>query len=318
MIIDSHQIVVAPAGERHEVAIEQNHRNASLGKKVDDPLVDLLLAARFLEGCKKHAGDPLLDDPIDDTEDPEEAENADDTDDADNEDDAEPIGAAAPEEPVVKPQVVAALEQPQVESDAQPDPPVKLKGPIAALYLAPLPPRRPSNLELLVALRADIPLPPVRPADLSAPSQTATNLSPPLPPVRPAQLALLSPDAWLAPDIGASLAVGPAARPPERAAANPSADGPSGDGGQLPSVITQGVTVPPPSAALALAELPPSPVADPNALLERAAELSAPLPPLPIPNVDAPTAAAAPAQPRQAGLADELAKLFGSLRAPKP
>ena len=52
-------------------------------------------------GLGDTAGDPLLDDPIDDTEDPEEAENADDTDDADNEDDAEPIGAAAPEEPAV-------------------------------------------------------------------------------------------------------------------------------------------------------------------------------------------------------------------------
>ena len=51
---------------------------------------------------------------------------------------------------------------------------------------------------------------------------------------------------------------------------------------QLPKVITAGVAVPP-ARALALAELPPAPQYDPDALLQRAAELTAPLPPMPIP-----------------------------------
>ena len=46
------------------------------------------------------------------------------------------------------------------------DSPVKLHGPIAALYLAPLPPRRPSDRDLQLASLAGIPLPPIRPADL--------------------------------------------------------------------------------------------------------------------------------------------------------
>ncbi len=227
-----------------------------------------------------------------------------------------PAPAAEPAEAAVKPQVVAALEPPQSESDAQPEAPVKLEGPIAALHLAPLPPRRPAHLEQQVALLAAIPLPPVRPADLTAPPRAA-SLAPPLPPVRPAHLALLSPEALFPPDGAASVAVA-VARPPERTAANPSPAAPFGEPGALPNVITQGRAVPPPAAALALVEPPPSPVADPSALLERAAELTAPLPPMPIPNGNAPAAVEAPAEPGEAGFADKLAKIFGSLRASKP
>jgi hypothetical protein len=50
-------------------------------------------------GLGETAGDRLLDDPIEDTDDPEEAEDADDTEDADNEAESEPVAAAAPEEP---------------------------------------------------------------------------------------------------------------------------------------------------------------------------------------------------------------------------
>ena len=66
--------------------------------------------------------------------------------------------APAAPEPAAKPQVVAALEEP-VASDASAESPVKLTGPIAALYLAPLPPRRPANLEQQLALLANIPFP---------------------------------------------------------------------------------------------------------------------------------------------------------------
>ena len=146
---------------------------------------------------------------------------------------------AAPE-PEAKPQLVAALEQPRVETDSAGNSPAKLTGPFAALYLAPLPPRRPANLEQQLALLANIPLPPVRPADLA---QTAAS---PLPPVRPAHLALLGPEAAGSPDVTASISVGAApARPPEVAAVETAAAERATDAGgvkPLPSVITRGVS----------------------------------------------------------------------------
>ena len=75
--------------------------------------------------------------------------------------------AAAPTPaPPVKPQAVAALQQSDVASDAQPDEP---QG--GAKLLAPLPPRRPGDLDAGVAL-AQAPMPPVRPADLILASAT--------------------------------------------------------------------------------------------------------------------------------------------------
>ncbi len=216
----------------------------------------------------------------------------------------EPVApAAAPEptpapEPVANEQVVAALEQPAVASDAETDAPVKLTGPIAALDLAPLPPRRPPNLEQQLALLADIPLPPLRPADLSA-SQTTPA---PLPPARPAHLAL-GPELIGSPEITASI------------------DAPGGDAKPLPSVITRGVITPPTGAALAFVEVPRYPAEDSGALLSRAAELTAPLPPMPIPDA-APAPAAAPqpsaqeapparADGRKTGFLGQMARLFG-------
>ncbi len=218
--------------------------------------------------------------------------------------------APAPAPPEAKPQVVAALEEPKVESDASAEPQVKLNGPIAALYLAPLPPRRPANLEQQLALLADIPLPPVRPADLVQPSATA---SAPLPPARPAHLALLPADMIGSPDVTAS--IGAPAAPPVVAVANATATAPSlssDDGEELPSVITKGLRSPPPSAALALAELPASPIADKDALLERASELTAPLPPMPIPNAGAVAAQSAPVVETEpeGGFVARVARLF--------
>ena len=218
-----------------------------------------------------------------------------------------PTAAPAPApEPVASDQVVAALEQPQVASDAETDAPVKLTGPIAALDLAPLPPRRPPNLEQQLALLADIPLPPIRPAELSASAQTAPA---PLPPARPAHLAL-GPEPIGSPEITASI---------DAPAAGPAA--PTGNAKPLPSVITRGLFTPPTGAALALVEVPRSPAVDSSALLSRAAELTAPLPPMPIPDAGpAPAAASRPgaealpaprADGRKTGFLAELARVFG-------
>ncbi len=197
---------------------------------------------------------------------------------------------APPPEPAPKPEVVAALEEPQVESDAASDPAVKLHGPIAALYLAPLPPRRPRDLELRLA--SNIPLPPMRPADLVvAEGPEAIASTGPLPPVRPAGLAD-APDTTgsigpMPPVRPANLLVPMAFAPNIGAKALPAAFG--ADLEQLPKAITEGVGAPP-TLALALAELPPAPKYDRDALLQRAAELTAPLPPMPIPSVAPPPA----------------------------
>ena len=72
--------------------------------------------------------------------------------------------------PPVKPQAVAALEQPNVASDASPDEPRSNAGP---KLIAPLPPRKPADLAALAF--ADAPMPPVRPADLILASKTDTR-----------------------------------------------------------------------------------------------------------------------------------------------
>jgi uncharacterized protein YcbK (DUF882 family) len=120
-------------------------------------------------------------------------------------------------------------------------------------FVAPLPPRRPADLAA-VAL-ADAPLPPVRPADLILASKT---------------------------DQG-----GNAFAPPSNKGFNAAVP----QDGSLPKVITAGVERAP-TGALALAE-GLSPTYDDSELLARAAELTAPLPPMPVHNVGA-TAAGAP------------------------
>ncbi len=226
---------------------------------------------------------------------------------------AEP--APAPE-PAAKPEVVATLEQPSVESDASPAAAVKLHDPIAALYLAPLPPRRPNDLNQQVAGLANIPLPPVRPSDLDAGSRATAAT----PPVRPADLAAA------APDTTGSTAPSPPARPAKLVFA--SAEETAGSGvksfaqtggadlvadaldGALPKVITQGVALAP-TRALALAETSSAPKGDDNSLLSRAAELTAPLPPMPIPNVGAQSHS--PIKSVTGLTIEEVKRLFGVL-----
>jgi len=200
-----------------------------------------------------------------------------------------PAPKAAPEPaPAPKPQV-AGLEAPRVESDAAPeaaDAPVKLD--------APLPPRRPADLLQQVAL-ANAPLPPIRPADLVA------SLPAAMPPARPAAGA---PEATGS--VGA--AIYPASFVASAAPVGVKAF-PGSLHDRLPPVITRGVRTLP-SNALAWAEAPAA-AQENAALLKRAAELAAPLPPMPVPNLGAPRTAEARSTREKA--ADEVARLFGLL-----
>jgi uncharacterized protein YcbK (DUF882 family) len=171
--------------------------------------------------------------------------------------------AAEPPAPPVKPEVVAALEQPDVASDASP---TQARSASLAKSFGPLPPRRPSDLDLAAALAVA-----------------------PMPPARPAELILAS-------AAGAGGAVASRAL--------------------LPKIITSGVDKTP-TGALALAEALPAADYDDSALLARAAELTAPLPPLPIAKIDppSPTPATADAPPQpQTRAAGFLARLYGALQ----
>jgi uncharacterized protein YcbK (DUF882 family) len=186
--------------------------------------------------------------------------------------------AVAPTPPV-KPEVVATLGQPDVASDASS---VDTHGAFGAKSFVPLPPRRPTDLDLAAAL-AGAPMPPARPADLILASTAGQDVSGVLPPPAPNRA------------IGAGGAIG--------------------QHGPLPKVITRGVDTAP-TGALALADTSPlAQTFDDGALLAKAAELSAPLPPMPIPNAGPSssagpeTSAAAPAQTRPG----VLARLFSSL-----
>ncbi|HEX9167712.1 MAG TPA: DUF882 domain-containing protein [Roseiarcus sp.] len=194
-----------------------------------------------------------------------------------------PAYASAAEQapaPPVKAQVVATLEQSDVASDASP---VDSHGSIGAKSFGPLPPRRPSDLDIAAAL-AGAPMPPARPAELIL----ASTL-----------------------DQGGGGVLPPPA--PNRA---PGAGGGIGQHGFLPKVITSGVDTSP-TGALALAEVSPAQKHDDSALLAEAAALTASLPPMPIP-AGAPSAFAAPetsaAPPEETQPAKGLlARLFGSL-----
>ncbi|MBV9289906.1 MAG: DUF882 domain-containing protein [Hyphomicrobiales bacterium] len=179
--------------------------------------------------------------------------------------------------PAPQPQVVAAPNPQAAEGDAAPDDGAK------ALAAAPLPPRRPSDLQFSGGA---IPLPPVRPTDLVAAAPDETGSAAPLPPIRPAGLIVSEPPAAGVKILPATGVTGPL---------------------RLPKAIL-GVASAPPADALALAEAPGAAVDD-EALLARAAQLTAPLPPMPIPNVGAPATngKAAPAR------GDGFARLFGGL-----
>jgi uncharacterized protein YcbK (DUF882 family) len=171
-----------------------------------------------------------------------------------------PSAPSAPDPSAAAPatETVAALETDTATDAGE----VSLRGPIAAKFIAPLPPRKPLDL-----------------------SQTAL-LEAPMPPPRPQEFALASDDSKSA-SLSASARQDLIAALLER--------------GKLPGVITHGVSAAP-SSALALADpnAVPEPPARP-ALLDRAAALAAPLPPRPARDVagggvsTAPRTAPAPA-----------------------
>jgi uncharacterized protein YcbK (DUF882 family) len=139
------------------------------------------------------------------------------------------------------PQVVASADS-NTENDASP---VTLQGPIAEQFIAPLPPRKPTDLAAMQLADAVAPTPPQRPAEFAfAPSAAqATNEE----------------------TANRDLIVALLQR------------------GKLPGVITRGVGLgAAPSDALALADAPSaSEQPERPAMLARAAALTAPLPPLP-------------------------------------
>jgi uncharacterized protein YcbK (DUF882 family) len=158
-------------------------------------------------------------------------------------------------------------------------------------FVAPLPPRRPADFAALAL--AGAPMPPARPADLILASKT---------------------------DQG-----GNAFAPPSNKGLNAALP----QDGLLPKVITAGVDRSP-TGALALAEGLSPPTYDYSELLARAAQLTAPLPPMPIPNVGASAApapdsvgviadrtTASPGPPQSQGVlhaaANRLARLFDGL-----
>jgi uncharacterized protein YcbK (DUF882 family) len=176
--------------------------------------------------------------------------------------------------PPPKPQVVATLTPANVESDGGPADAAK------AFETAPLPPRRPSALELL---GANIPLPPIRPSELAATVPDATGSTAPTPPIRPVDLIIAASAA------ASGLKVVPT----------------STESLRLPKAIL-GTASGAPAEALALVETQ-APGAGNEALLARAAALSASLPALTIPKVGA----AASNTQSVTGREEDFFRLFG-------
>jgi uncharacterized protein YcbK (DUF882 family) len=223
----------------------------------------------------------------------------------------EPAPVAKPQAPDSGPEAVAKAKRnlptgPAYASavESAPTPPAKpqavaeLEQPNVASDVAPDEPPSSAGPKILA------PLPPRRPADLAA----LAFADAPMPPVRPADLVL------------ASASGQPAFMPPSN-----KGFGPAPQHGLLPQIITSGVERAP-TGALALAEGMSQPIYDDSELLARAAALTAPLPPMPIPDIaiaaPAPTGVAAASPPpaehgwvarTAAAAAEDLAQLFGGV-----
>ncbi len=205
-----------------------------------------------------------------------------------------------PAEPAARtPQAVASLDS-NAQSDASP---VSLHGPIAAQFIAPVPPHKPADLAAAQLAEADAPIPPQRPAEFA--------FAPP-PPAK---------------------ATG------EEGAANRDLIAALLERGRLPGVITRGVGAAP-SDVLALAETTAPEPPERPAMLARAAALAAPLPPIapvrapahgaaksapsdgssaqPSETSTAPAKTVAPANPPAAPATRALALLSTSDSQPKP
>ncbi|HEY1941068.1 MAG TPA: DUF882 domain-containing protein [Roseiarcus sp.] len=187
-----------------------------------------------------------------------------------------PRGATYMQPGEAAPQTVAAN-----DADAQSGGgPVTLRGPIAAQFIAPTPPRKPAELAAGGLVEADTPTPPQRPAEFAFAPAPANGA-----------------DRTANPDLIAALL----------------------QRGRLPGVITRGMRAAPPDV-LALAEVgPPEPPARPS-LLDQAAALDAPLPPSRPPVANGSSTAAktvAAANPPAPAVPHELAMLSGQGGQPK-
>ena len=209
----------------------------------------------------------------------------------------EPAPAAKPQAPDSGPEAVAKAKRnlPTGQTYA------------SAVESAPTPPAKPQAVAELEQPNVASDATPDEPAGSPAPKILA-----PLPPRRPADLAALAfADAPMPPVRPADLVLASAEQPPAFLLSN-KGFGPAPQHGLLPQIITSGVDRAP-TGALALAEGMSQPIYDDSELLARAAALTAPLPPMPIPDI----AIAAPA-PTGVAAASPRRRSTGGLRARPP
>ena len=172
---------------------------------------------------------------------------------------------AAPQpQPQAQPEPTVADVDASATSDANNE--VTLRGPVAAQFIAPLPPHKPPDL-VTVAM-ADTPMPPARPQDLPAPTVEEAAFSVASAGSRPVEMP-------------------PPPRPPEFVGPRNASPPPQGNRdlilallrrGQVPDVITRGLKDVPRSA-LALTEIYAPDAPDHSEMMAKAATLAAPVPP---------------------------------------
>ncbi|MBV9910022.1 MAG: DUF882 domain-containing protein [Hyphomicrobiales bacterium] len=219
----------------------------------------------------------------------------------------EPAPAAKPQTPDSGPEAVAKAKRNLPTGPAY----------ASAPESAPTPPAKPQAV-------AELEQPNVA-SDVTTDAPAGPKILAPLPPRRPADLAALAfADAPMPPVRPVDLVLASAPQPPAFIPLSNKPFGPAAPHGLLPQVITAGVDRAP-TGALALAEgLSPAGYDD-NELLARAAALTAPLPPMPIPDIaaaPAPTLVAAASPPQAehgwvartaAAAAEDFAQLFGGV-----
>ncbi len=224
----------------------------------------------------------------------------------------EPAPAATPQAPDSGPEAVAKAKRDLPTGPAS----------ASAVESAPTPPAKPQAVAELEQTNVASDVAPDEP-----PSSAGPKILAPLPPRRPADLAALAfADAPMPPVRPADVVLASASGQPAFIPPSNKGFGPAPQDGLLPQIITSGVDRTP-TGALALAE-GLSPIYDDSELLARAAALTAPLPPMPIPDIaiasraPGPTAAAAASPPQAkrgwvartaAAAAEDLAQLFGGV-----
>jgi len=176
----------------------------------------------------------------------------------------QPARAPAAPQPQAQPEPTVADVDASAPSDANSE--VTLRGPVAAQFIAPLPPHKPQDL-VTVAM-ADAPMPPARPQDLPTPTVAEAAFSVASAGSRPVEMP-------------------PPPRPPEFVGPRNAPPPPQGNRdlilallrrGQVPDVITRGLKDVPRSA-LALTEIYAPDAPDHSEMMAKAATLAAPVPP---------------------------------------